>query len=457
MPPQPVNSVTIPKDYAKAVARAAYIWGWPMANLFNRRATITQAPQPSLMNGVLPAAPQGQIAMLTDYIKPEQTFVACPNQDVVYGLGLFSLNKQPVVIQVPDFGDRFWVYAIYDARTDQFGKLGKQYGTKPGFYLLVGPNWKGEIPQGITEIIRSPTELGLIIPRVFMEETKEDRAAIQKMINQIVSYPLANFDGKMKMVDYSKIPTINTTSSNTNRGETKWVIPEKFFDQFKDILDNVSPLQGESSFYSQFYQLLNAAKKDPAIKQALIEAAQETEKEVIDSFIQWKHNGVPAGNSWNRSINNSNWGVDYFDRTGTAKSNIFENRQEETQYFYTDVDLNGSPLHGNNLYAITFLKGQTPPVKGFWSMTLYNQYHFFSPNNLNRYSLGTKNKNLKFNRDGSLTLYAGNASPGADKESNWLPAPEGTFSLYIRAYWGDKGILDGSWQPPKIEKINVPQ
>jgi hypothetical protein len=89
-------------------------------------------------------------------------------------------------------------------------------------------------------------------------------------------------------------------------------------------------------------------------------------------------------------------------------------------------------------------------VNGFWSLTLYNEHHFFHPNDLKRYSLGTKNKNLKRNADGSLTLHVSAKSPGADKETNWLPAPDGPFSLYIRAYWGKPAILDGSWQPPKI-------
>jgi hypothetical protein len=101
-------------------------------------------------------------------------------------------------------------------------------------------------------------------------------------------------------------------------------------------------------------------------------------------------------------------------------------------------------LDGRNIYAITFAKGETPPVRGFWSLTLYDQDHFFFQNALGRYSLGTKNKTLRYNPDGSLTLYAGAKSPGADRESNWLPAPEGTFSLYIRAYWADKAILDGT-------------
>jgi hypothetical protein len=94
-----------------------------------------------------------------------------------------------------------------------------------------------------------------------------------------------------------------------------------------------------------------------------------------------------------------------------------------------------------------------PPVHGFWSLTLYDPNHFFHPNALNRYSLGTKNKDLKYNADGSLILYASAKSPGKDNESNWLPAPNGKFSLYLRAYWADQAILDGIWQPPAIEKM----
>lgn len=194
----------------------------------NRFAGITQAPQPSLLNGVLPVAPAGRLSMLHDYIDPSETFVTCPNQDVAYGLGFFDLDKQPVVIQVPDFGKRFWVYAIYDQRTDQVGHLGKPYGSKAGFYLLVGPSWKGKTPKGITGVIRSSTAIGNVIPRVFVDDTPEDKAALQPVINKINVYPLSEFTGKFKEMTWAELPTITGPKSE---GETKWVIPEKFFDQ----------------------------------------------------------------------------------------------------------------------------------------------------------------------------------------------------------------------------------
>lgn len=183
----PSAEVTPQASYVQAIARMAYIWGWPLVNMQNRFDTITKAPHPGLLGGIVPVAPAGQLGMLHDYLEPNQRFIACPNQDVVYGLGYFDLDAQPAVVQVPDFGDRFWVYAAYDQRTDQFGELGKPYGTKPGFYLLVGPNWDGEVPEGIAGVVQSATALGNIVPRVFMDDTAEDRAAIQPLVNQIVA------------------------------------------------------------------------------------------------------------------------------------------------------------------------------------------------------------------------------------------------------------------------------
>jgi|JRYD01.1.fsa_nt_gb hypothetical protein len=449
---QPDKDVIMSADYARTIAQTAYVWGWPMINMINRRHAITQAPQPGHINGVLPGAPRGQIAMLADYIEPSQNFIACPNQDVVYGLGFFSLDEQPVVIQVPDFGDRFWVYALYDARTNQAGHLGKPYGSKPGFYLLVGPKWSGTKPDGIMEVIRYATPLGNAIPRIFQDDTPEDRKAIQPLVNQVVAYPLTDFNGTMKTIEWAKVPDIPGPQSGG--GETKWVVPEKFFDQFAEVLGTVDPQPGEEALYAQFRLLLDQAAKNPDLKKALVEVAVETEQKVIAPFIQWKHNGHPAGNGWNRSANNAEFGYDFYNRTATAKSNMFENRPSETQYFYTDFDGAGGQLHGSSTYELTFAEGQDPPVNGFWSLTMYNKHHFFHPNDLKRYSLGTKNKTLKRNADGSLTLYAGANSPGVDKESNWLPAPTDTFSLYIRAYWGKEAILNGSWQPPRIEKVS---
>jgi hypothetical protein len=146
-----------------------------------------------------------QVAMLTNYVSPGETSIADPNQDVVYGLGYLSLEKEPVVTQVPDFGDRFWTIPVYDAGTDQISELGLQYSTKPGFYMVVGPNLKGDTPRGIAGIVRSSTDFAVTMPRIFMSDTPKDHAAIQSALSQIQFYPLSQFDGNVKTKDWSKL------------------------------------------------------------------------------------------------------------------------------------------------------------------------------------------------------------------------------------------------------------
>jgi len=450
--PGPPPGTAMTTAYVQSVGRTAYLWGWPLVNLANRHAAFSKAPEPGLLGGDLPVA-HNSVAMLTGYISASQRVIACPNQDVAYGAGfLDNLDTAPIVFQVPDFGDRFWVYALYDARTDQVSNIGKQYGTKTGFYMVVGPNWKGETPKGIAAVLRASTAVVFVIPRVFMDDTPKDHAAIQPLLSQIVFYPLSQFDGKMKVKDWSKLPDYPAPKSS-GPGETQWVNPETFFDELPAVMKGVPPLPGEEALYAWIGSVLDAAAKDATIKKTLTETAVAAERELVTPFLQWRYNGRPAGNGWNSPVNNAEWGTDYLNRTATAKSNMFDNLPTETKYIYTDNDGQGNQLSGQNTYSITFPKGQLPPVRGFWSMTLYDQQHFFNANPLKRYSLGTKNKNLKTNADGSLTLYAGAKSPGKDKENNWLPAPEGTFSLYLRAYWPDKAIVDGTWQPPVIEML----
>jgi hypothetical protein len=454
--PGPAAGNTMTKEYVQMVGRMAYVWGYALVNSHNRRAgfayvTSHNGNVPGWNGGVLPMAPVGLNSMLTDYIKPEQSFVACPNQDVVYGAGFFALDKEPAVFQVPDFGDRFWVYALYDARTDEFARLGKPYGTKPGFYLMVGPNWKGDAPAGITAVVRSSTELVFVIPRVFKDDAAADTAALQPFLNQIRFYPVSQFDGTMKTADWSKSPQFPMPP--TAGGETKWVVPEKFYDQLPGVMKLVPPMPGEEALYGWISSVFEAAAKDPATRQALVESFVAADNDIVAPFGQWKYVGRSAGNGWNSPVNNAQWGTDYLNRTATAKSNMYDNTPDETKYIYRDFDSLGHQLHGSSSYTVTFPKGQLPPVKGFWSMTVYNEHHLFHPNPLNRYSLGTKSKFMQPNADGSLTLHFGATSPGKDRETNWVPAPNGTFSLYLRCYWADQAILDGTWMPPQVEKV----
>jgi hypothetical protein len=450
--PGPVADNTVSEPYVRLVARQTYFWAWPMVNVYNRLLAMRQVPQPGLNGGIVPVAPPNHLSMLHDYIDPQERFVACPNQDVVYGSAIIDLNQTPVVVQVPDFGERFWVYQAVDLRTDGFASLGKLYGTKPGFYLFVGPDWHGPVPKGIRQVFRSPTAVGSFIPRVFMGDTAEDRLAVQAVISKIGLYPLSEYDGKVKVTDWSKLPSFG--SGDASAEEIKWVDPTKFWDELPTVLEQTPPQPGEQALYAQARALLAAAQKDPAIKAAIVDEAAQTDAKLVAPLFSFSTFGKPLPAHWTTISNGAEFGTDYFTRTAVAKSNIFVNKPNETKYFYGDADASGERLNGAQRYTVTFPKGQLPPVKGFWSLTLYNAHHFFSPNDQKRYSLGTKNKNLKYNDDGSLTLYVQSSTPGASKEDNWLPAPANEdFSLYVRAYWPEPAALDGTWTPPAVVRV----
>ncbi len=449
--PGPIPGTRITEAYARMVARDAYFWACPMVNIYNRRLAFKGSHEVGLLNGVLPIAPLNLLAMLHDYIEPSQRWVACPNQDVLYGAGVAALDETPVVVQVPAFGTRFWVYQIVDLRTDSFADVGVMYGTKPGFYLLVGPSWKGEPPKGTTQVFRATTNTALVVPRVFQDDTPDDKQAVQPVIAGIDMYPLAKYDGKMKQRDWRQLPTLSSPPDESGEAETRWVFPEKFFDELPRVLADAPALPGEEARYAEVLSVIAAAQKDPALKKVMVDEARKTETDLVDPLRQFRNFGIPLPHHWTTENNGAAFGTDYFMRTAIAKSNILVNKPNEAKYFYQDLDASGGRLNGRTSYTVTFGKGQLPPVKGFWSLTMYNQHHFLEPNAIKRFSVGTKNKELERSADGSLTIYV-QANPPTDalQRANWLPAPCGDFSLYIRTYWPDAPIVNGQWTPPPV-------
>jgi hypothetical protein len=452
LPPGPDMRVKITEAYAALVARDAYFWAWPLVNVYNRRLAFSRMKEMRYV-GPLLEAPLNRLVMLRDYIDPDERSTACPNQDVVYGLGLLALDVSPVVIQVPDFGERFWVYQIVDLRTDSFVQLGKMYRTTPGFYLLTGPNWRGEVPKGINKVFRASTNTGLAAPRVFQDDTPEDKRAIQSMLTAISMYPLSEYDGRVKTIDWGSLP--NAPAAPHGEEETQWVLPDKFVEELPAVLANAPPLPGEEARYAQVLAVLAAAKDDAKLKQAMTEAARDAEEKLVKPLFQFRNYGQQLPHHWSTISNEAAFGTDYFTRTAVAKSNILVNSPNETKYFYQDLDVSGARLNSANRYTVTFVKDGTPPVNGFWSLSIYNEHHFFVANEINRFSVGTKNKDLRLAADGSLTITVQAEAPSDPvQRANWLPAPKGDFSLYVRAYWPTAAVLDGSWMPPPVQQVS---
>jgi hypothetical protein len=193
-----------------------------------------------------------------------------------------------------------------------------------------------------------------------MDDTPEDQRAIQPVLSKINAYPLSEFDGNMKVVEWSKLPHFPAPQSS-GKGETKWVNPDTFFDELPAVMKEVPPLPGEEALYAWIGSVLDAAANDPEIKRTLNETAAQAESEMITPFLQWRLNGRAVGNGWNSPVNNAEWGTDDLNRTATARSNMYENRPVETKYIYTDDDSGGRQLNGQNTYSGYICQGRGAP------------------------------------------------------------------------------------------------
>ncbi len=458
------------EDELVQTAKSLYVWAYPMVNLHNRRAAFVSAETlASLGQQPLGASlaewlgrgsrgrsfrsPVNRLRMQTDYIGAEQRFIVCPNQDVAYGIGFCDLGLSPVVFQVPDFGTRYWSIQLLDQRSDVFGSPGKRLMSAAGHYLIVGPGWEGDVPDGILHVYQSPTRYAIILPRVFLDDSPEDHAAIQPLLNEIMAYPVGEFTGDMKTIDWRTVPSL---PSPRGQDEFRWVQPEHFWKQLPVVLDEVPPLEGEEGLYSQARTLIELGRQDPAIMSVLRQSAIAADESVVQQMFEFRNVGHDFGSGWTGVLNGARFGRDYVSRTAVAKAYMLVHLPEEAIYLTADDDAAGRQLDGAHNYTIRFAAGELPPVAGFWSLTVYDQFHFFAPNELQRYSLGTKNESLRYERDGSLKLYLQHESPGPLYESNWLPVPAEPFSVMLRCYLPDSAMFAKSWRPPPLVRGSLP-
>jgi hypothetical protein len=437
---------------ARAVAAEAYVWGWPLAYVHQVRVALERVPYPGRSGG-MPVAPLNRLAMLADRATHRLRGVACPNQDVFYGFGMFDLAASPVVLQVPDFGGRFWLYQLGDQRTDAFADFGSMHGTTPGCYLVVGPDWSGTPPAGITAVVRSPTQYAYCIPRIFFSDAPGDREAALPLVNQVAAYPLDEYAGAMQTVDWSKPRWLPDVTGKGRRAIG--VSPDDFLDLLPSLLQDVPPRSGEEPLYARMQRLVRSLESAPALRQHAEDAVANADRNVVAPLFHFRNVGEALPGGWTTLVNGGEFGTDYHTRTAVAKSNVFVNRRRETAYYFLDVDAEGCRLEGGREYRLTFPRGSLPPARGFWSLTVYDERHALPEEAGGRHSIGSRTQALEYGPDGSLTI-----TIGPDKESaregssptagSRLTAPAGSFSLYLRVYWPEQSVVDGSWTPPAL-------
>ena len=199
-------------------------------------------------------------------------------------------------------------------------------------------------------------------------------------------------------------------------------------------------------------QDFDLAKLDPAVQKGLARVPKEAFEKIMAYF---KSAGTPV-NGWIFSTKTGLYGTNYLNRAMITAIGLGANQPQDAIYPTSEMDSDGKPYDGARKYVMHITKGQMPPAKAFWSLTMYNGQYFFVENPLTRYTLSSRNK-YKTNKDGSVDLYIQNESPGKDKEANWLPAPKDRFILMLRLYWPYEpphvSILDGSWKPPAVQQV----
>jgi hypothetical protein len=430
------------------IATLAYIWGFPLITMERQFNFVTS---PNVPPGV-GRGPANMKSCATDLVNANFTDVVSPNSDTLYCQVQFDLTNEPVVIVVPPIEDRYYSFEFLDAYTNDFIYLGtRATGSTGGTYLLAGPDWKGQVPEGMIKIW-SPTNLAWLITRTLVKGPTDvpNVVAIQ---DQYDVKPLSVFQGK---------PATQPTTNRANASQAIPIGPQptliaptgiKIYDEIGQAMigNPLNPpdptLVDKLSSIGIGPGMTPSTQANDTTKTAFQTGISEGQK-LIDT--QVANFGAPV-NGWLVNTDAGVYGSDYLLRAGVTQYGLGANVPQEALYPVTFTDSHGQPLNGTNNYTLHFDPGQTPPVDAFWSVTMYNNKSLFVDNPLNRYSLNSYSE-LKNNTDGSLDLYLQNQSPGPDKESNWLPAPADSFNLILRTYLPQPQVLNGTWIPPAVER-----
>ncbi len=431
----------------------AYIYGYPLVTMEMTRRVLTNVGKPEGK-----AAPMGQFARLRAYPTPADKEVTAPNADTLYTLAWLDVGKEPWVLSLPDMKGRYYLMPMLSGWTDVFRVPGKRTtGTKAQTYVITGPGWQGTLPEGVTEY-KSPTGLVWVLGRIYCTGTPADYQAVHALQDQCKLAPLSAY-GKAYTSPPGKVdPAVDLKTpvrEQVNRMEAG-----AYFKLLAALMQDNPPAKEDADMLAKLAKIgvvpgqdFDIAKLDPAVQKGLARVPKEAFEKIMAYF---KSAGTPL-NGWIFTTKTGIYGADYLQRALITAIGLGANRPQDAIYPTSEMDAAGKPYDGAQKYVMHFDKGQMPPAKGFWSLTMYDAEYFFVANPLNRYTLSSRNK-FKLNQDGSVDLYLQNESPGKDKEANWLPAPKGRFILMLRLYWPYEpphvSILDGSWKPPAVKRMD---
>ncbi|MGO8015848.1 DUF1254 domain-containing protein [Rhizobium leguminosarum] len=441
---------------AKAIAEEGFIYGLPLVMnyaVMNEFAVDRNSGQFK--------APFNKINNMHQVASPADTAIITPNSDTPYSILWLDLRAEPMVISVPAVEkERYYSVQLIDGNTYNFGYIGaRATGSEPGSYLVVGPDWKGEKPDGIKQVFTSSTPFVFANFRTQLIDA-EDMANVEKVQAGYRAQPLSAF---LKQPAPPAAPTIEFLPATTAG------IKKNFFEYLDVALRFVPETSRDKEIRAKLARIGIGPSKTFEFKDLPLEHKAELlvgMKQGDDKIDKWLASGNKPINGWNVSSllgDAAFFNGDWLMRSGAAKAGLYGNDAAEAMYPFTRTDASGKPLDGSkHKYTITFPPGQLPPVHSFWSVTMYDgKSQFLVKNPINRYLINSPMlPGMKKNADGSLTLYIQKDSPGADKEANWLPAPDGTIYLVMRLYWPTTKVPSilpagkGTWQPPGVKRVS---
>jgi hypothetical protein len=431
------------------LATDAYIYGYPLVTMEMTRRVITNVTAPVGTRG-----PMGQIIKLREYPNASFKDVTAPNADTLYTTAFFDVGKEPWVLSVPDMNGRYALFPMLDGWTTVFQVPGKRTtGTGTQTYAVTGPGWKGTLPAGVKEY-KSPTSIVWLLGRIYCTGTPEDYAEVHKLQDEFKLVPLSSY-GKPYMPPAGTVdPSIDMKTAV--REQVNRMDAVAYFTLLCKLMKENPPAAVDAPQLAKFASIGIVPGQDfdaTKLKADFVKRVPEVGFDRI--MLQFKINkDVKDENGWAYTTKTGIYGTDYLMRALVTAIGLGANRPQDAVYPTSMKDGEGRKYNGENKYVLHFPEGELPPAQGFWSLTMYDSSYFFVNNSLNRYSISAR-QNLKSNPDGSTDLYIQKDSPGADKESNWLPAPPGDFILMLRLYWPDESdpsIIDGSWKIPPVKK-----
>ncbi len=438
---------SVSPDEARAIAKEAYTFGFPMVDGYRVLYTYyvdTESPEFK--------APWNQIRNIPRVYTPEDRAVQTPNSDTPYSMLGLDLRAEPMVLTVPEIEpERYFSIQLVDLYTHNFAYIGSRTtGNDGGSFLIAGPDWQGEAPTGIRQVIRSETELAFAIYRTQLFDPM-DLGNVEAVQAGYQAQPLSAFLGQPAPAAAPAIDFIAPLSPDAQRTS-----PE-FYNILNFVLQYCPTHPSERQLMARFARIGVTAGATFDVDALSPEMRTAIEQGMADAWAELKTlidaGEVTSGDMFGTRDYLQN---NYAFRMAAAVLGIYGNSKQEAMYPIYLTDAEGQPLDAaTGRYTLRFAPGMLPPVNAFWSLTMYElPSSLLSANPLDRYLVNSPMlPQFVRDSDGGLTLLIQHEAPGPNREANWLPAPEGPFFAVLRLYWPKEEALDGTWTPPLLTRV----